>query len=113
MLKFLLEIIIICAFGIILYLFARALPRMKDIDGELSEERVKSDALSVYLEKIDEWITMVMEKFLRRAKIWVLKLDNLVSTQLNKFKKEPEKAKGFDEPESDLEEEDESEEKED
>ena len=103
MFKFLLEIIIVCGFGVVLYLFARALPRIEEGTGESREKRSKSDALSVYLEKIDEWIGAVMEKFLRRAKIWVLKLDNFVSVRLNRFKNEPLKEKGFEDPADDKE----------
>lgn len=94
MFKFFLEIIIVCGFGVILYLFARALPRIEE-GTETSGKESKGDALSVYFEKVDGWINAVLEKFLRRAKVWVLKLDNFVSVRLNQFKKEPLKEKGF------------------
>ncbi len=99
MFKFILEIIIVCVLGFIVYLFARALPRVDDSGESDSSIKIKGDTLSPYLEKIDEWISAVFEKFLRRAKVWVLKLDNLVSTELNKFKREPQKEVGFNEGE--------------
>lgn len=100
-LKFLLEIIIICAFGVIVYLFTRTLPRVDDAHVTSEEKKLKGDALSSYLEKIDEWLTIIFEKFLRRAKVWVLKLDNLVNEQLNKFKREPQKKRQFTEKSED------------
>jgi hypothetical protein len=100
MFKFILEIIIVCSLGVIVYLFARALPRVDDVDGSDESLKMKGDALSPYLEKIDGWISAVFEKFLRRAKVWVLKLDNLVSTELNKFKREPQKEVGFNDGEA-------------
>ncbi len=95
MLKFLLEIVIVCAFGVVVYLFTRMLPRIDDAHIASKEEKMKGDALSVYLEKIDEWLTIMFEKFLRRVKVWILRLDNLVNEQLNKFKKEPQKKRQF------------------
>lgn len=100
-LKFFLEIVIVCVFGIIVYLFARALPRIDDTHITPEEKKLKGDTLSLYLEKIDEWLTIIFEKFLRRAKVWVLKLDNLVNEQLNKFKKEPQKKIQFTEKNED------------
>ena len=41
-----------------------------------------------YLEKFDEWLKIFFEKFLRRVKVWILKLDNVVSERLSRFKKE-------------------------
>ncbi len=85
MLNFILNTIVLLSLGIIIYLFARALPRVNDADGEVKP--LRPHWLTVYLEKTDVWLDARSEKILRRLKIWVLKLDNWVSQKLNKFKK--------------------------
>lgn len=91
MTSFILEIIMVVSLGVVLYLFARALPRVDDVSISSQDAKFNSNKLSVYLEKIDEWLKIVFEKFLRRVKVLLLKLDNIVSKKLNKFKKEPQK----------------------
>lgn len=85
--KFILEIILMLALGVILYLFARALPRVSDTDVSPQKE-LKIHWLSPLLERIDEKLKAFLERLFRRLKVVILKLDNFVSTKLNKFKKE-------------------------
>ena len=74
--------------GTILYLLARALPRVND--QEIKEKSASSQPhwFNTYLEKADEWLKAYLEKFLRRIRVWILKLDNFVAHRLNRFKKE-------------------------
>lgn len=91
MTSFILEIIMVASLGVVLYLFARALPRVDDVLVSPEDKKLRTHWLTVYLEKADEWLKVVFEKFLRRVKVLLLKLDNIVSKRLNKFKKEPQK----------------------
>ena len=94
MVKFILQIIIMLSLGVVLYLISRALPRIND------EEVKKTSSgephwFMLYLEKTDVWLKAVSEKSLRRARVWILKLDNFVGQMLNRFKKEAPKETGF------------------
>lgn len=88
MLTFALEIVMVVCLGFILYLFARALPRVSDTTEVPPEARMQERWLSRAIEKADGWLTAFFEKFLRRMKVWILKVDNWVSVRLNRFKKE-------------------------
>lgn len=91
MASFILEIVMVVSLGIVLYLFARALPRVDDVFISPQDAKLKTNPMSVYLEKIDGWLKIFLEKLLRRIKVLLLKLDNIVSEKLNKFKKEQQK----------------------
>ena len=75
------------ALGMILYLVARTLPRIKDGDID-APKTLKPHWIMIYFEKADEWLKPQFEKWLRRVKVWILKLDNWVSGKLSSFKKE-------------------------
>lgn len=71
----------------IIYLVARAIPRV----GELINPSDKKSYLEDFFKKIpwhklDALISSWSEKILRKLKIFILKLDNLVSKYLNKFR---------------------------
>lgn len=89
MFKFALDIVVVLSLGVILYLFARALPRISEIADDTRDEKIRTHHLSMYAERVDEWLKVFFEKFLRRAKVWIMKLDNTVSERLNRFKKGP------------------------
>lgn len=89
MFTFILDIIVVISLGVILYLIARTLPRVSEVADDTLEQRIRTHRLSMYVERVDEWLKVFSEKFLRRAKVWILKLDNTVSEQLNRFKKGP------------------------
>lgn len=93
MISFILDMVIMLSLGAVLYLVARTLPRVNDVEFEESE--VRPHWVTVYLEKIDEKFQAVYEKFLRRFRVWIMKLDNSVSEKLGKFKKESDKNSGL------------------
>lgn len=84
------------ALGVITYLLAAALPRIDE------KETVKINFLermarSEIPEKIDLVLNKYLEKFLRRAKIWTLKIDNSINSFLGRVKAKEEKdAKSLD-----------------
>lgn len=83
MFKFIFTITLMSSLGLVLYLMARALPRIE-------EEEVKKQGLlekwmaSGIPEKVDNLINSFLEKFLRKAKIYLLKIDNFLAQRLNK-----------------------------
>ena len=84
MLQFILTNILMISLGTILYLVARTLPR---IDGEPSGKENILDRLanSEIPEKVDVVLNSFLEKFLRRLKIFLMKIDNFVSERLKKI----------------------------
>lgn len=92
--KFVLEIIIFISLGGVLYLLVRALPRVDDQVFNQPTE-IKTHWFSIYLEKIDRWLKALLERWLRRLRVIILKFDNTVSRKLNTFKKEEPKTNGL------------------
>ncbi len=74
--------------GAILYIFARALPRIDENADEKLLRPKQTHWIVLYLERADVWLKSFFEKFLRRARVLILKLDNLIATRLNHFKRE-------------------------
>lgn len=75
--------------GIIIYLFAKAMPRVNDVDVVRGDNFRIPQWMHHYLERIDELLARFSFKNLRRAKIGLLKINNWVDEKLKKFKKEP------------------------
>lgn len=93
-LKFVLEILIFICLGIAVYFLARALPRIGD-------DRMRRPAgggfswLMPYLEKTDSLLKVYSEIFLRRLKVFILRLDNWVSQRLADFRKDGKESAGL------------------
>ena len=88
MYSFLLQIAFMASLGLIIYLFARAVPRIGD---ELPDNKPGSrfDQLisSFPIEKFDASIGAFMEKTLRKLRLIILRLDNAIGGYLNNIKK--------------------------
>jgi len=91
MIKFILEILIFLSLGAAVYLVARSLPRINDEDFQ-KPAGSRASWLMPYLEKADELLKVYLERFLRRLKVFVMRLDNWVSQKLANFKKEGKEA---------------------
>lgn len=86
MLAFLTQIVLMVSLGTVVYIVARALPRISDREsGTLASE---THWLSDRLEKLDGRIKRIAEKSLRRSEVVLLKLENIVHAKLQKIKKE-------------------------
>ena len=94
MLKYILHLIIAGSLGFILYIFARALPRISDTETP-HEGMLKTHWLMSYIEKLDEWFLGFLEKFLRRLRVLILKFDNNLMKKLHRFKRETPKENTF------------------
>jgi len=81
---FVLEIISFLSLSLVLYLFGVVLPRVPHKDGRIS--RTTHWVLN-QIEDVDHLINVFTEKFLRRIKVTILRVDNFVSKKLGKYKK--------------------------
>lgn len=88
MITFILQIIAICALGFIVYMIGRVIPRIHESDIEKAKEVSVFHWLVGYLERVDNWLLIIFEKFLRKLRVNIMKLDNVVSKRLTKFKKD-------------------------
>jgi len=84
MFQFIVTDLFMLSLGAILYLMVRALPR-------IAEEPEKKSFLDRWAhseipEKVDVALNGFLFKFLRRVKIFILKLDNALSRELHKIK---------------------------
>ncbi len=85
MYNFILQMALMLSLGTIIYLMARAVPRVGD---EISKPAGKFDHWlnSLRLEKFDIILSNFLEKALRNAKLILMKLDNLTNEYLDKIK---------------------------
>lgn len=95
MFKFILQILIMLSLGAVLYLIARAVPRVSDEEIKKNHATIPSHGFMTFLEKIDDKLKLILEKLLRRTRIWILKFDNFIVEKLKKFKKEASKETAF------------------
>jgi len=75
--------------GGIIYLFARALPRVTDAPVPVNRKDYLAELMKkLPLEKADAWFAQLFGKFLRKAKIVILKFDNILTRHINSLKKD-------------------------
>lgn len=87
MYNFILQTIIMVSLATIIYLFARAVPRVKDYDVSAKGRDYFGELFDrLPLEKADAFMSMAMERFLRSLKVVILKLDNLLTTHLRNLR---------------------------
>ncbi|MBI5401645.1 hypothetical protein HZB05_02355 [Candidatus Wolfebacteria bacterium] len=94
MYNFILQTLIMISAGVMIYLMARKVPRIVDVVDERASSKPKGlgakiDHLlsSLPLEKIDFFVSQLLEKILRKTKLWLMKVDNQLTHHLNKYKK--------------------------
>lgn len=95
MYDFLLQLFFISSLAVIVYLMARALPRVAN--GETP--RAFYDQLERWLEKLpvhklDEKLNNYFFKFLKKTRVIVMKMDNRIVHSLNRIKKNGENGNG-------------------
>ncbi|PIR97723.1 MAG: hypothetical protein COT89_03030 [Candidatus Colwellbacteria bacterium CG10_big_fil_rev_8_21_14_0_10_42_22] len=81
MFSLILELLVMISLAIVVYLMAAAVPRLED-----KESEDKSSGTSLPLDKLDNFLLKLKDKFLRRVKVLVMKTDNLISEQLKSKK---------------------------
>ncbi len=72
--------------GGMIYMLARALPRINDFSTKENPE-IETPKTLVYIEKADEQFKKTTEKILRKIKVIVMKTDNYLSDKLSGFRK--------------------------
>ena len=75
-----LELTLLASLAIIVYLMSAALPRIEDRKEENENSGIKRSSLP--LDKLDEALLKIKDKFLRKVKVVVMKVDNFISRQL-------------------------------
>ena len=88
MYSFTLQFLIMTSLAVIIYLVARTIPR---IDENIVSSRSNRSFLENFfsklpLEKIDLMFDNLLEKILRKVKIFVMKMDNTLTRKLSDFK---------------------------
>ena len=87
MYDFILQLALISSLSLIVYLLARALPRVKTDEHQLSVYDYIEDFLGrLPLHHIDQSLSLQTEKFLRKTRVIVMKVDNLINGYLNNKK---------------------------
>lgn len=88
MYDFILQTILILSLTVITFLFARALPRVEEESAGPGHADLLDHWLGrLPLEKMDAFVNSLFSKSLRRLRVIVLKLDNLIHGWLQKVKK--------------------------
>ncbi len=88
MYDFILQIILFGSLGTIVYLMARAVPRVTDA-GEPMHDSGRFDRMlsRLPLKEIDGRLNGYLEKFLRRLKVLILRFNNSVDGKLDKLRR--------------------------
>lgn len=89
MYNFILQLFIVLSLGVIVYLLARTVPRITDENevGGRSADRFDKLVSKIPLAKIDAALDSFLLKFLRKTKVLIMKVDNLLNIYLNKLRK--------------------------
>lgn len=87
MYDFILQIILVSSLGAVIYLMARALPRVPENVGEGSNPFGYVERLiqRLPLAKIDTAVSGFFERLLRKTRVLILKTENLVSSGIHKL----------------------------
>ena len=87
MYNFILQTIIMTGLATIIYLFARAVPRVQDLVAPIRGRDYFGEFFDkLPLEKADAFMSMLLERFLRSLKVMILKLDNLLTNHLRSLR---------------------------
>ena len=83
-----LQLAVFLSLGAMIYLVARALPRVSDVETEASTPLARFDSFltKLPLEKLDAIFGGFLEKVLRRLRVGVLRIDNWLNNKINQVK---------------------------
>lgn len=88
MINLILQIIVFSSLGLIIYMIARAIPRVpEEVAPSRRSNWVDRMMSKIPMAKIDENINSTFMKFLRKAKVIVMKADNFITDHLGKLTK--------------------------
>lgn len=89
MYTFIVQIIFVASLAVIIFLFARGLPRIvnKEEDASLKFDAIDKLVEKIPLERFDDVMHLVFEKWLRKLRVVILRFDNIVNGYLDQLKK--------------------------
>ncbi|PIT92771.1 MAG: hypothetical protein COU08_00620 [Candidatus Harrisonbacteria bacterium CG10_big_fil_rev_8_21_14_0_10_42_17] len=88
MYSFLLQIILFSSLGVVIYILSRAVERVPD-DREVAHTPGVFDRMlrALPLAEADRWINTTFEKLLRKTRVNLLKIDNLINKGIDKVRR--------------------------
>ena len=86
MYNFILQICLMVGFGGIVYLIAKGVPRIDDTLREEPKNKIDHWFSKIPIEKFDVALSNFLEKFLRRLRVGILRMDNFLVKHLNRMK---------------------------
>jgi len=86
MYNFISQILLMVGIGGVVYLFARAAPRIDDTLEQKEKDKTGQLLSKIPIEKIDTALSNFWEKLLRRLRVSLLRIDNFLISRLNKMK---------------------------
>lgn len=98
MYDFIVNIVLVGSLAIMIYLLARALPRVTDEHGVMPSGVFDRLVEKLPLQRIDLMISSFFEKLLRKAKVLVLKLDNTINEYLAQVRRHSPAVKAAQQP---------------
>ena len=89
MIDFILQILIVLSLSAIIYLVARALPRVADASEPKTAKKNYFENLlkKLPLQRIDEGASAFLEKILRKFRVSLLKFENIVDSAISRVRK--------------------------
>ena len=86
MFQFILTNILMVSAGVVIYVMVRTLPRIES-QPQLEKKNILERWIASEIpERIDRSLNGFLVKFLRKLKVWLLKMDNFISGHLQKIK---------------------------
>jgi hypothetical protein len=88
MYSFILQLVVMVSLAVIIYLVARTIPRIDEnaVLGERKRHFFDDFVSKLPLEKVDSIFSNLLEKMLRRSKIVIMKIDNILTRKISSFK---------------------------
>ncbi len=91
MVDLILQLILFSSFAVIVYLMAIAVPRVKDDELNIASNKVAS---VLPLDRMDAFLNVWKEKVLRRLRIYLMRAERGVTSQLDKSREVYERGRG-------------------
>lgn len=86
MYDFFLQTVFMASLAGVVYLISRGVPRISESEESKSSFFSKSFSSPIFLEKVDGFISSLLEKILRKLKVFLMRVDNVISGYINKVK---------------------------
>ena len=78
-----LQLVLMVSLAVIVYMLASAVPRLEE-KGSSGNPEDNKNTITASLDKLDARLNRLKDRLLRRAKVFVMRTDNLIQKELNK-----------------------------